>query len=70
MAQFEINYRIVSCLVDSVPLGQDMLVLCTNTLSITNNTITNNTIVGIDIYKCNLLVINCQAAPETCNIKY
>ena len=27
------------------------------TLSITNSTITNNTIVGIYIYKCNLLVI-------------
>ena len=28
-----------------------MLALCTNTLSITNNTITNNAIVGIYIYK-------------------
>ena len=37
-----------------------MLVLCTNTLSITNNTITNNTIVGIYIYKWMLLVIACQ----------
>ena len=37
-----------------------MLVLCTNTLSITNNTITNNTIVGIYIYKLILLVITYQ----------
>ena len=37
-----------------------MLDLCTNTLSITNNTITNNTIVGIYIYKWILLVIAYQ----------